>query len=393
MRRRPLIFALGLVGALMAAGYGALFALLDEFRDIHGIGESALGVVVGSGFIAGFVAQVTIAPLADRGHARRLVVAGLVLNVLGLTTMALATSVTPLLGGRLMTGIGAGIAVPALRRIAILADPLNLGANLGRLVAADVAGFAAGPALAAVLVGPFGLAAPFLVTASAAAVALPFVARLQVAETIEPARERFAFDLLRHHSYASAVALGCGVYLMMGAFDALWSVAVDDLDTAEWISTLGISLFALPLVIFAPVGGRLAQRVGPLWLGTVGLIAGSTFMAAYGLVPTGAAMFGVAMTHALTDGLTVASAGVAVGLVVPADRLAGAQGVLGGLQTLVAGFTAILAGVLYDTAGRATAYLVTALLMVATAALAVRLARQDVGLRGVLAPPAPALAE
>ena len=62
--------------AFLAAGYGVLFTLLDDMRDEYGIGESALGAVIGIGFVAGFVAQVTIAPLADRGHARALVIVG-----------------------------------------------------------------------------------------------------------------------------------------------------------------------------------------------------------------------------------------------------------------------------------------------------------------------------
>ena len=70
------------------------------------------------------------------------------------------------------------------------------------------------------------------------------------------------------------------------------------------------------------------------------------FMASYGLVPSGAAMFAVAMVHAVSDGLTASSTGVAVGMVVPAERQAGAQGVLGGMETLVAGMTAIGVGVL-----------------------------------------------
>ena len=164
---RPLIVTCGVAGASMAAGYGVLFAMLDDFRDEYGISESALGVVIGVGFFAGFVAQVTIAPLADKGHARRLVLTGIVLNVVGLVMMAMSTSVAPLLTGRFVTGIGIGMAVPALRRIAILADPANLGHNLGTLLAADVAGFAAGPAVAAVMVGPLGIAAPFLAIAGA----------------------------------------------------------------------------------------------------------------------------------------------------------------------------------------------------------------------------------
>ena len=112
MRRRPLILVFGLVGAFLAAGYGVLFTLLDDFRDEYGIGESALGLVIGIGFVAGFLAQVTIAPFADRGHARRLVVGGMLLNVVGLVMMAFATSIIPLLAGRFVMGVGVGMAVP-----------------------------------------------------------------------------------------------------------------------------------------------------------------------------------------------------------------------------------------------------------------------------------------
>ena len=183
---------LWLVGAFLASGYGALFTLLDELRDEYGIGESALGAIIGIGFVAGFVAQVTIAPLADRGHARVLVTVGTVLTVVGLLMMATATTFVPLLAGRFVTGIAAGMAVPAIRRIVIVADPNNIGHNLGRLLAADVAGFAAGPALSAVLVGPFGIAAPFLVIAAGTLVLVPFVLRTPVQESAEAPTQRFA---------------------------------------------------------------------------------------------------------------------------------------------------------------------------------------------------------
>jgi MFS family permease len=306
----------------------------------------------------------------------------MVLNVVGLTMMAVANTIAPLLAGRFVTGIGIGMAVPALRRIVILADRTNLGHNLGVLLAADVAGFAAGPAVAAVLVGPLGIAAPFLVMAAATSIAAPFVARTRVVETVEPTSQRFAFDLLRIRPFAGAVVLGCAVFLMIGAFDALWSVALDDLETSEWIASLGITMFALPLVIFGAAGGRLAQRLGPFRVGTVGLLLGAGFMLLYGLVPTGGVMFSVAMVHAVSDGLTVSSTGVAVGLVVPAERQAGAQGVLGGLQTLAAGIVAIVTGVIYDHAGRTAAYSVAATLMVVFIAAGAWLGRAAWALRG-----------
>ena len=147
---------------------------------------------------------------------------------------------------------------------------------------------------------------------------------------------------------------------MIGAFDALWSVALDDLEASDWLANLGITLFALPLVVFGSAGGRLAQRVGPFRVGTFGLALAAGFMALYGVLPTAGAMFAVAMVHAVSDGLTVSSTGVAVGMVVPTERQAGAQGVLGGLQTLTAGVTAPIIGTLYEHAGRTAAYSVSA---------------------------------
>ena len=73
-------------------------------------------------------------------------------------------------------------------------------------------------------------------------------------------------------------------------------------------------------------------------------------------MPTGAAMMAVAVAHSFSDGLTVSSTSVAVGITVPAERQAGAQGLLGGVQTIIGGLTALAAGWLYDHHGRTAAY-------------------------------------
>ncbi|MEO6123256.1 MAG: MFS transporter [Ilumatobacteraceae bacterium] len=366
MHSRRLVLTFGLLTGLFGAGYGVMFTLLDDFRDKFGISEKALGLIVAVGFFSAFLAQVFVAPLADRGHARTLVYIGMVFNLVGLVAMAFGDNVATLAGGRIVMGLGAGIAVPAIRRIVILADPEHLGNNIGKLLAADVAGFAAGPAISAVLVGPFGIPAPFLLIAVVSLACLPVISRVRVDETAveDQTSARFAFDLLKSRPYVAALCFGMAVFLMIGTFDALWVLVLDDLNTAEWIANLGITLFALPLIFLGSIGGRLAQRVGPFRIGTIGLLLGAGFITAYGQLPTGAAMFTVSMFHALSDATTVSSSGVAVGMVSPKDRQAGAQGMLGGAQTLVGGISALMAGELYDRYGRGTAYAVCAALMV-----------------------------
>jgi MFS family permease len=194
------------------------------------------------------------------------------------------------------------------------------------------------------------------VIAAVSAAFAPVLLRTHIAENVEAPSERFAFDLLRHRPYAGAVLLGTAVFLMIGTFDALWVLVFSDLHSPQWMANIGITLFAVPFIAFGSAGGRLAQRVGPFRLGAVGLFIGATFMVFYGVLPTPELMLGVAFIHAFSDGFTLSSTGVAVGVVAPPERQAGAQGLLGGVQTMVGGLTAIAAGWLYQHHGRATAF-------------------------------------
>jgi MFS family permease len=360
------MLVLSALTAVMSAGYGAMFSLLGEFRDQYGIAESRLGLIVGVGFVAGFASQILIAPLADRGHARRVVIGGALLYVAGTAMLGLATSFAPMIAGRCVMGVGVGAASPAIKRIVIVTDQGRLGHSLGVILSAEVGGFAAGPAVSALLAGHFGLSAPFITIAVVNAILLLPMLALVVGETrAAQSGPRLAIDLLRARPFVAAVMLGSAVFVMIGVFDALWSVAMKDLHSPRWLSSLGISLFALPIVVFGAAGGRLAQRIGPFRLGVAGLAFATACVTGYGLVGSGVAMFAVAMVHSSADAFTLSSSSVAAGMVVPADRQAGAHGVLGGAQTLLAGISSAVAGVLYEHLGRTSAYLVGAGMMTA----------------------------
>jgi len=353
-----ILFAFGGLNGTLAAGYGVLFTIVDDYKTEYGISETSIGLVIGIGFLAGFISQIVFAPYADRGHARTVVIVGVFVSVAGLLLMAIGTSLLPILLGRIINGLGVGAATPAVRRIVIIADPKNLGTNLGRLLSADVFGFAMGPAISAILVGPFGIPAPFIVVSLVSLILLPFVARVPVDETSVENRpqRRLAFDLLAIRPFAGATVLAGVTFLMIGGFDSLWSLVHDELGTAEWIANIGITLFALPLIFLGPRGGRLAQTFGPFKLAAIGLFAAGGFMLGYGLLPTGGLIFALAMVHAVSDGLTISAAGVAAGMVIPGDRQAGAQGMLGASQALMAGAMAVVTGYVYENFGRTVAY-------------------------------------
>jgi len=369
------------MAACLASGYGVLFTVVGDYRDAYAISESTVGLIIAVGFIAGALAQVFIAPIGDRGHARKLVLIGVGVNTIGLALMGFGESAATIMAGRVLAGLATGAAQPSIRRIVVLSAPDDVGRNLGRLLSAGVFGFAIGPALSAALVEPFGLAAPFLVIGVLSLCSIAATFQVPVSETVTHQQKRslLAVDLLGSRTLAGAVILGSSVYYMLGSFDSLWDVVHGDLGTDPWLANLGITLFAIPMVFLAPKGGQLAQRIGPFRFATVGLLAAAAFMASYGLVPSGNWIFTIAMGQAITDGLTFASPGIAVAMTAPKDRQAGAQGLLGAAQALAAGTAAAVAGLLYQFTGRATAYLMSSLVMVVMVVIGLILAAPAIG--------------
>ena len=361
-----------------------MFTMLDDYREQFGISEGSLGLVIAIGFFTSFFAQITIAPMADRGRSRQLIFIGLSLAIVGNFAMAFSDSLPELLGSRFISGVGLGCALPAMRRVIIVSEPENLGRNLGRVLSCEVGGFAAGPVLSAFLVAPFGIPAPFLVIGIALSVVTATIFAMPIPETAaeDHPTERFAIDLLRNRAIAAGVLIGVAVFFMIGTFDSLWALMMNDLDAPTWMANTGITLFVLPMVVMAPYGGRFVQRVGPFRAGGFGMLFGAACMTLYGIISVPWLLMVVFLAHTLNDGMTVTSAGVSVGMVAPPERQAGAQGLLGGIQTLTGGIAASFAGVSYEFLGRTATFAIAGLVMAALIGVARLLAGNRWSLRG-----------
>ncbi len=355
---RRTIRSLQLTGAALSSGYGVMFAVLGKMRDTYGISETMLGLIVAVGFFASFVAQILLAPLADRGFARALLLGGLIANVTGLLIVATASATPAFAFGRSLMGLGIGAAYPAMRRSVAFADPDNVGKNLGGMLSFDVVGFLLGPAIAAVLVGHIGIRWPFVVAAALSAVFLPVTWRAPFGapEATAADQPRLAVGLLRARWMQSASAYGVAFFIMIGIFDALWAVRIDDLNGSYFYVTLGIIVFAAPMVVLAERGGAWVERKGPFRIGGLGLCVGALCLSMYGLIPVPWILVLVGLVHATNDGMSASSIPVAVSLAAPPEQLAGAQGLVGALQTLSGGVAALSAGAVYDRFGPITTY-------------------------------------
>ena len=384
MPRKRLLIALFVAIAVKSSAYGVMFTMLDDYREQFGISEGSLGLVIAIGFFTSFFAQITIAPMADRGRSRQLIFIGLSLAIIGNFAMAFSDSLPELLGSRFISGVGLGCALPAMRRVIIVSEPQNLGRNLGRVLSCEVGGFAAGPMLSAFLVAPFGIPAPFLVIGVALSLVTATIFAMPIPETAaeDHPTERFAIDLLRNRAIAAGVLIGVAVFFMIGTFDSLWALMMNDLDAPTWMANTGITLFVLPMVVMAPYGGRFVQRVGPFRAGGFGMLFGAACMTLYGIISVPWLLMVVFLAHTLNDGMTVTSAGVSVGMVAPPERQAGAQGLLGGVQTLTGGIAASFAGVSYEFLGRTTTFAIAGIVMASLIGMARLLAGNRWGLRG-----------
>ena len=365
MHTKRLILTLQIAMGVLASGYGVMFTMLDDWRAEFGIQETGLSMIIAVGFFTSFIAQLTIAPYADRGHARTLMTVGMAANAAGALIMAFGSSLPLFLLGRFVMGVGAGIAIPAIKRIVIVSDPENMGGNLGRGVSIEVGGFAIGPVIAALTVDSINLAAPFILIAVLITIAGAIIARLNITETAVEDRteERFAIDLLKNRAVLGSILVGVALYIMIGVYDSLWVIMMDDLKAPHWIGNAGVALFGLPWIFFGALGGRIAQKHGPLRVSAFGLALGSLYMTSYGFMTMPYLMLSVGLTQSILDSLTVTGIGVAVAQATPPERQAGASGLLGGMQTLMGGIAAMSAGTMYEHFGQKFAFTATGVAM------------------------------
>ncbi len=362
-RTTPPLVVFYLLTAVTAMAYGSIYALLADIRDDFGIGDAGIGLIAFAGFGAGFLAQVVLARFADRGYTGTMVRIGLAMAALGMAWMLVATGLWEWVGARLLVGLGSGTVGPAVRRLVITRDPENVGVNLGRQTAFDMAGFVLGPLVAVVFAELVGFRAPFAVMTALYAGLLVALGRFDLHAGGTSTTKGGILHLVRMPAVQAALCSTTAFYLTVGVFEALWAVLMRDLGAETWLIGVTLSLFTVPMIVFAPRGGRAAQTRGPLAVATVSLSIAAVCTVVYGIAPLWGVV-GILFVQAIVDSYTMPANQLAMAQASPPEMLATGQGLLGAAGLAVAGTTALVAGVVYETAGRGAAFTGTAVLMV-----------------------------
>ncbi|MBJ7307596.1 MAG: MFS transporter, partial [Acidimicrobiia bacterium] len=373
-REHPLTRAmilLFLLTALMSLGYGSVFTLLADIRDKFGFTDGQVGVIAFAGLFTGVLSQLFLARYSDRGYAVIMMRVGIATAAFGMLWMVFATSLWQWIAARLLLGLGSGMVGPAIRRVIIARDPQRIGANLGRQTAFDVAGFVLGPALAAGLAQFFGLRAPFIVLTVVYVLAIFLVGKVTTAADAAASEISTAkrFSLIRLPAMQSALFAAIAFYLTIGMFEALWSILLRDEGAETWLIGVTLSLFTIPMIVFAPKGGALAQRIGPIRVVTVSITVAAIATCLYGFVPLWFLIV-ISGFHAIADAYTMPANQVAVAVSTPPDQLAAGQGLLGATGLAIAAASALIGSAVYDVYGRGSIFAGTAVLMMVCLGLA-----------------------
>jgi len=339
---------------LVGTGVGSVLPILPLFLRERGGSYAMVGVVVGANLVAQFIAQYPAGRLSDRVGRAPLMIGGLVLAAAAIAAFALPLSIGWLIGLRFIQGLGAAAFRPGARAaVADLVPEGERGIAYGWLSGADMGGLIFGPALGGVL-AVFGRAVVFEVTGLAmllAAIVLVFALDVRRQAMTSPSLAGpVAASGTRLASVAAVrglVMLSVGIGFLYGVYNVVWSLFMKTIGATDWEVGLSFSLFALPLVLTAPIAGWAADRVDRRWLSAGSTASTALIAPVYPLLHSVPAVIGVGVIEASTAAFAEPAINAYLMSAVAADQRGRAAGTVGTAETAAKAVGALLGGGLF----------------------------------------------
>ncbi len=345
-------------GTVMLMGAGAaVFTLMADLQETLGFAEWGFGAIASSFFLSSLVAQVGLASLADRGHARHMLLGALVLSIASLIWFAFAKGLVGLVAARALQGFAFGIWAPAARATAVRGETTRAGERLGLIATGETSALVVGPLLAAGLASFTDLRTAYLVFAGLVAVTLVGVRSRARPDQARPGTENgplrplASLSLLRHRPSLQAAVLAFALFLPVGLYETVWADYVQELGGSTTIIALSVAIYGFPYAIVAPFGGRLGDRVGSVRVALVGSVLLAIITLLTGLPRTLWMLFAIGAVEATINACAYPNALAAMAHSCGEDDKAAGQGLAGGAGIAGAGVMALAAGPLWQWAG------------------------------------------
>ena len=340
-----------------AAANSVVFASMSELQEKYGYADSALGLIAGTGFALGLVVQLFVAPLADRGHGRKLIQVGLALAGIGSVVFVFGDSLGWFIVGRAIVGASLGCTFPAVRALAANLDRTRSAERLGAVAGTEIGGFVTGPLVGSLLIDPFGLDATFLVFGAMAVFALVVIMPRRFPELVKTSEsEKSSLDLLRLPEIRVALLLTLAVTFPTGMFDALWDRFLDDLGGNNAMTGLTFAVYGLPFILLSSRAGKLIDKRSPvavaLWL----VIPVSLMTMSYGFFKSPWLILGLGLFEGIVQSAVTPAGMAAIAKAAPLGRASAAQGLSGSVNVFGQMVAAFIAPSVYGKYGARTTF-------------------------------------
>ncbi len=353
--QRSVIVLLMATSLAVATSNSVIFAALSDLQDEYGFSSTGLGLIAGTGFLAGLVVNLFLAPLSDRGHAKRLIMLGMVLGATGSALLGFGESLGQFIFARAVLGSSFGLVFPSVRALLANVDVSRRGLLLGRLAGIELLGFVLGPLVGGLMLDPFGLRTTFLVFAALNLLSLAAVAP-RTFPSLPETRDssRLSLELLKLPQIQAAVLVFMALQAPVGIFDALWDRYLTDLGGGNTMVGVSFALYTIPFIVFSSFGGRLADRHEPLRLAMYSMILVVPAVTGYGLFDSLPPVIALNVAEGVVQALAYPAAAAAVAIAAPEGRASAAQGLAGAAGLLMAALIAFTSPIIYGSFDGAT---------------------------------------
>ncbi|HEY8678468.1 MAG TPA: MFS transporter [Candidatus Dormibacteraeota bacterium] len=334
-------------------GVGSVLPVLPLFLRERGGSYTMVGVVVGANLVAQFLGQYPAGRLSDRVGRRPLMIGGLVVAGTAIAAFALPLSIGWLIALRFVQGLGAAAFRPGSRAVvADLVPAQERGIAYGWLAGADLSGLIVGPALGGLL-AVFGRRTVFEVTGLALLLAAMVVAfalesrRVPLAADARPPVQTAAVVRAGVSAVRGLAMLSLGIGFVYGVYNVVWSLYMKALGASDWVVGLSFTLFALPLVLTAPLAGWASDRLDRRWLAVGGTATTALLAPIYPFLTSIPAVIGVGIIEGSSAAFAEPSINAFLMSAVPAEQRGRALGTVGTAEAAAKAVGALIGGTLF----------------------------------------------
>ena len=363
-------FTMG-IGPLLICGFSVpmsvsmIFPALSDLQDKYNFSDSGLGFIAAAGFMASLLVSLFVAPFADRGKPKKLVLAALVLAALGSTLFAFGNTLWMFVVARAISGAALGTSGPAVKAIAANIDKSRAAERLGRLRGVELAGFTGGPLIGATLIAPFGLRGAFLIFAVFALMAFVLVMPKELPSLPSTDEsKRLSIELLKYRPIRAAALASLTLFIPVGIYDSLWDRYITDRGGNNFMVGMTFLLYTIPFIFLGAKGGRIADKKGAAKMTVIGIYMTAPLVMLYGFLPSALLLVSFSLVEGVIGSLSIPATQSLMAQVAPHGRASAAQG-LNGTGDLIAGsIMSLIAPIIYGSHGPEATFTFAAILMV-----------------------------